>query len=137
MQTLKCCQALLGEAMNYTYKRTGFVGRAIQIYIGNKQVIFFVRDLYIKLKPVRANMMSYPAEYPWSSYHGNALDKKIESLSSYSCCISLSKAVDLHKECYSALFKQIFPERCLKDIRNATNKAQVLGDNRFKQQIEK
>ena len=46
------------------------------------------------------------------------------------------KAVDLRKGCCSALFESFFPERCLEDIRNATNKAWVLGDKRFKQQIE-
>jgi len=31
---------------------------------------------YIKLNPVRAGMVNDPAEYPWSSYHYNALGKE-------------------------------------------------------------
>ena len=62
--------------------------------------------------------------------------KKIELLTLHSCYLSLGKTVDLRKECYRALFEQTFAECFLEDIRNATNKAWVLGDNQFRQQIE-
>ena len=81
-------------------------------------------------------MVSHLAEYPLSSYRGNALGKKIELLTPHSCYLSLGKTVDLRKECCRVLFEQTPAERFLEDIRNATNKAWVLGDNRFKQQIE-
>jgi len=38
---------------------------------------------------------------------------------------------------YRALFNEIIPEHTLEEIRDALNKAWVLGDERFKQQIEK
>ena len=72
-------------------------------------------------------MVFHSAEYPWSSYHANALDKKIELLTPHSCYLSLGETVYLRKDCYRALFGQNFPERSLKDIRNTTNKAWVLG----------
>ena len=53
--------------------------------------------------------------------------KKIELLTLHSCYLSLGKTVDLRKECYRALFEQTFAECSLEDIRNATNKAWVLG----------
>lgn len=91
---------------------------------------------YIELNPVRASMVSHPAEYPLYSYRGNALDKKIELLTPHSCYLSLGKTVDLRKECYRALFDQVFPEHTFEYIRDAINKSWVLGGNRFKQQIE-
>jgi putative transposase len=37
---------------------------------------------------------------------------------------------------YKSLFEQEIPDYTIKEIRDATNKAWVLGDSRFKQQIE-
>lgn len=123
--------------VNHTHHRTGSLweGRYKSTIVDSEQYFLLV-SRYIELNPVRANMVSHPAEYPWSSYHGNALDKQIELLTPHDCYLSLGKTTRLRKTNYLALFKQHIPERSLEDIREATNKAWVLGDNRFKQQIE-
>ena len=123
--------------LNHTYQRTSLLweGR-YQSTLVNSGSYFLLVSHYRELNPVRANMVSHPADYPWSSYHENASDKKIELLTPHSCYLSLGKTVDLRKECCRVLFEQTSAERFLEDIRNATNKAWVLGHNRFKQQIE-
>ena len=123
--------------VNHTYQRTGSLweGRHKSTLVDSGSYSLLV-SRYIELNPARANMVSHPADYPWSSYHGNALDKKIELLTPHPCYLSLGKTIDLRKECYRALFEQTFAECFLEDIRNATSKAWVLGDNQFRQQIE-
>lgn len=48
----------------------------------------------------------------------------------------LGKTEPDRQEAYRALFRGRMPERDLAAIREATNKAWVLGDDRFKAQIE-
>ena len=81
-------------------------------------------------------MVEHPAEYPWSSYHGNALDKSIGLLTPHSCYSALGRDNSERKANYGALFQHHISEFTLKEIRDATNKAWVLGDSRFKEQIE-
>jgi len=91
---------------------------------------------YIELNPLRAAIVEHPAQYPWSSYHGNVLDKPIKLLTAHQCYKALGDDVITRKKAYLALFTYHISELTLSEIRDATNKAWVLGDNKFKQQIE-
>lgn len=82
-------------------------------------------------------MVEHPSEYPWSSYQHNALGKQIELLSAHSAYQALGADKEARRTAYQALFKHHIPEYSLKQIREALQKTWVLGDNRFKQQIEK
>ncbi|WP_416307551.1 transposase [Neptunicella sp. SCSIO 80796] len=123
--------------INQTYKRSGTLweGRYKSTIVDSEQYLLLV-SRYIELYPVRANMVRHPAEYPWSSYHGNALDKDIVLLTSHPAYLALSKNLDERKNVYRALFNSHIPELTIKEIRDATNKAWVLGDNRFRQEIQ-
>jgi putative transposase len=81
-------------------------------------------------------MVKHPAEYPWSSYRSNALEKEIGLLAENYCYEVLGNNENSRKAAYRALFKAHISELKLTEIRDATNKAWVLGDNRFKEQIE-
>ena len=67
--------------VNHTYQRTdsSWEGRYKSTLVDSRSYFLLV-SRYIELNPVRANMVSHPAEYPWSSYHGNTVDKKIKLL---------------------------------------------------------
>jgi putative transposase len=123
--------------INKTYQRTGTLweGRYKSTLVDSDNYFLLV-SRYIELNPVRANMVEHPAEYPWSSYHGNALNKDVELLSPHHCYLSLGASKEARKQAYKYLFKHHIPELTLQKIRDATNKAWVLGENRFKQQIE-
>lgn len=82
-------------------------------------------------------MVGHPAEYPWSSYQKNAIGKPISLLTPHSCYQSLGKTEQERQSAYRGLFDEIIPEHTLEEIRDALNKAWVLGDDRFKKQIEK
>ena len=89
------------------------------------------------MNPVRADMVGYPTEYPWSSYHKNALEKPIAFITPHTLYQALGKTDKSRQQVYRTLFEDEVPALALEEIRNAINKAWVLGDNRFKIQIEK
>ncbi|WP_461522075.1 transposase [Porticoccus sp.] len=91
---------------------------------------------YIELNPVRADMVSHSADYPWSSYRYNALGKEIQLATPHAQYVQLGKTATERQAAYRALFRGRMAERDLAAIREATTKGWALGDNRFKQQIE-
>ena len=92
---------------------------------------------YIELNPVRAGMVKHPSEYPWSSYHSNALGKANLIMNHHEIYKCLGKDKVSREEAYRALFKYHITEKTLLEIRDATNKAWVLGNNKFREKIKK
>ncbi|GGO68209.1 transposase [Bowmanella pacifica] len=123
--------------INVTHGRSGTLweGRYKSSLVDSEHYLLLV-SRYIELNPVRANMVAHPAEYPWSSYQHNALDKYIELLTAHPLYLALGTDVTSRKAAYQALFKAQIPDYSLKQIREALQKTWVLGDSRFKQQIE-
>lgn len=122
----------------YTYKRTGTLweGRYKATLIDSASYLLTCMR-YIELNPVRAGMVSHPSEYPWSSYHYNAIGQPNELITPHIEYIRLDKAAESRQAAYRQLFKHRIPESGLQEIREATNKAWVLGNDRFKQRIQK
>ena len=122
---------------NYTYKRTGTLweGRFKSTLVDTNSYLLTVYR-YIELNPVRANMVVHAAEYPWSSYQGNALGKPIQLLTPHELYSQLGKTNQERQSAYRALFRGRIPDRELSVIREATNKSWALGDNHFKAQVE-
>lgn len=52
------------------------------------------------MNPVRADMDEHPAEYPWSSYHKNALAKPIELISLHALYQALGKIDESRQQAY-------------------------------------
>lgn len=92
---------------------------------------------YIELNPVRARMVNHPAEYPWSSYRHNAVGKSIKLVTPHPLYNALGNDPKERQVSYRKLFKDNkIEDYTLEDIRSAANKSWVLGDCRFKAQIE-
>jgi putative transposase len=123
--------------INQTHTRTGTLweGRYKSSLVDSEHYFLLV-SRYIEMNPVRANMVVHPAEYPWSSYHTDALEKEIKLITPHPTYLSLGSDNGKRKSAYQALFNEQIPHLSIKEIRDATNKAWVLGNNRFKQQIE-
>jgi len=98
--------------------------------------VLVIVSRYIELNPVRACMVKYPSEYPWSSFRKNALGVPIKLITPHFCYQSLGSDDGERQYAYKALFKSRIPGYTIKEIRDSLNKAWVLGDNRFKLQIE-
>jgi len=122
--------------INLTYGRSGTLweGRYKSTLIDSARYLLLV-SRYIELNPVRATMVSHPAEYPWSSFRGNAMGKDISLLTPHACYLDLGRDEAERREAYVALFEQAMTDRDIAAIRDTTSKGWVLGDERFKQQI--
>ena len=127
------------QYFNNTYQRTGTLweGRYKATLIDSEQYLLTCYR-YIELNPVRAaGMADHPSEYPWSSYRYNALGQIDPLVVPHTEYLKLGKAPEGRQKAYRALFRSRIPKKTLEDIRQATNKAWVLGSGHFKEQIEK
>lgn len=127
------------QYFNHCYRRTGTLweGRYRATPIDSEQYLLTCMR-YIELNPVRAtDMANHPAEYPWSSYHYNALGKDDPIVTPHLEYKRLGVTGAERQAAYRQRFKTRIPEMSLEAIREATNKAWVLGSDRFKRTIEK
>ncbi len=91
---------------------------------------------YIELNPVRAGMVSDPADYVWSSYQCHALGKEIKMSTPHEEYLRLGTADSTRQSVYRSLFAAHVDEVLLNDIRQAVNKGLTLGNDKFKDEIE-
>lgn len=87
------------------------------------------------MNPARAELVSHLAEYPWSSYRMNALEEHDDTVMPHPLYQALAETPEKRRKVYSALFDHHLNETSLKEIREATNKAWVLGSDCFKERI--
>jgi putative transposase len=81
-------------------------------------------------------MVQHPAEYPWSSYRRNALGEPDAQVTEHDLYRRLAKDAQVKLAAYRALFNAQIPATMLDAIREATNKAWVLGNARFRERLE-
>ncbi|MGZ8163578.1 MAG: hypothetical protein ACXWTT_12005, partial [Methylobacter sp.] len=77
-----------------------------------------------------------PADYPGSSYHYNALGRLSDLIVPHPEYLRLGESTEARQTAYRELFKHQLSENSITEIREATNKAWVLGNDRFKQRIQ-
>jgi putative transposase len=125
------------QYFNYCYRRTGTLweGRYKAALIDTEHYLLTCMR-YIELNPVRAQMVSHPSEYPWSSYRYNALGVRDTLITQHVEYQKLGMTEEERCSAYRQLFKTRIDEKTLDEIRTAANKAWVLGDNRFKRDME-
>jgi putative transposase len=127
------------QYFNYNYQRTGTLweGRYRASLIDSEQYLLTCMR-YIELNPVRArNMAKHPSEYTWSSYRYNALGQEDPLITLHREYKRLGASSRERQAAYRQLFKAHIPDATLDEIRQATNKAWVLGSDRFKSKMEK
>jgi REP-associated tyrosine transposase len=116
------------QYFNSTYRRTGTLweGR-YKAALVDSDTYALTCYRYIELNPVRAGIVSHPAEYPWSSYRYNALgsaDGMIAAMiKPHSLYKGLGPSAELRQGCYQALFESLIPQATMEEIREMTNKA--------------
>ena len=123
---------------NFQYQRTGTLwdGRYKSCLVQTERYLLEVYR-YIELNPVRADMVSDPGDYVWSSYQINALGKESELCTPHSEYLRLGRTKKLRMENYRSLFAHHVDDLLLEDIRQSTNKGMAIGNERFKEEIEK
>jgi len=124
------------QYFNFQYQRTGTLweGRYKATLLDSNNY-FLTCSRYIELNPVRAGMVQSPEDYLWSSYSRNALGQENKLISPHPVYQSLGVDDVACYFNYQALFINHIPKETIEEIRMATNKAWVLGDNQFKTKI--
>ena len=126
------------QYVNATYGRTGTLweGRYRATLIDSDQYLLTCCR-YIELNPVRAEIVAHPREYPWSSYHFHARGDADPLLTPHDLYQQLGRTAAARQRAYRELFRHHLSGETLDEIRKATNKAWVLGNERFKARLTK
>lgn len=135
--TMKVVGSRYAQYFNKKYHRTGTLweGRHKSSLVQTDKY-FLTCSRYIELNPVAADMVKRPEEYKWSSYGINAWgdDGWIKPHAEYQC-LAKTKAKRCQK--YRELFSTHINDSEMDLIRQSTHFNQPLGDNKFKEAIEK
>jgi len=125
------------QYFNAAYHRTGTLweGRYKATLIDSERYLLICMR-YIELNPLRAGMVAHPGDYPWSSYQYNALGGENSLLTPHPLYLQLDRNIDARQSVYRQLFREPLAQVDVEAIREATNKAWVLGSDRFRGQIE-
>ena len=125
------------QYINRTYRRSGTLweGRFKSTIAGEEAYILGCYR-YIELNPVRANMVSHPAEYLWSSYRANAQGEANDLLKPHALYLQLGKDSRLRQTNYLGLFRYHLGSGLVDEIRQATNGNYVLRTGSFSRDIE-
>jgi putative transposase len=125
------------QYINFEYRRSGTLweGRH-KASIVEAETYLLTCMRYIELNPVRANMVSHPGEYRWSSYHANAQGKNSSIITPHECYLSLGTDPSELHYAYRCLFENQLDNENIHAIREAAQYSMPLGCDRFTQQIE-
>jgi len=121
------------QYVNRTYDRTGTLweGRYRSCLTQSERYVLACYR-YIELNPVRAEMVSRPDEYPWSSYRANAARHSNLLLTPHPEYLALGNTEDGRRAAYRRLFADALTPELIEDIRIATNGGLALGNDAFR-----
>jgi len=124
--------------INHTYGTSGSIweGRFKASLVHDEDYLLTCMR-YIELNPVRANMISNPGQYRWSSYRTNAQGKENELITPHALYQQMGRTKHERCEAYKALFKAHIEPEDLNDIRASLQTGTPLGNDYFKEKIEK
>lgn len=122
---------------NRRYQRTGTLweGRYKSCLVQEEHYLLTLYR-YIELNPVRAGMVTSPADYPWSSYPINALGKHSDLCQPHACYLALADSAAERRQTYRALLSSALDDAVLTDIRRTIKSGMALGDTLFKHEVE-
>ena len=135
------CMQFLGRHyvryFNHRYRRSGtlFEGRFKSSIVQTKQY-YLACQRYIELNPVRAGMVTDPANYSWSSYRAHAFGQKAAMWKPHAEYLALGATAMSRTAVYRQFFAQQLSERIVMEIRDALKTGLALGNDRFKEHVE-
>ncbi|WP_127475381.1 transposase [Sulfurivermis fontis] len=123
---------------NHTYRRTGTLweGRFRSCLV-EADTYLLTCQRYIEMNPVRAGMVVRPSDYHWSSFHANALGITSGLWTPHPTYLCLGNNARERAQAYLGLFAAPLDEQSVVKIRAATNMGLALGNDRFKEEIER
>jgi putative transposase len=122
---------------NYRHRRSGtlFEGRFKSSIVQTRRYLLACQR-YIELNPVRAGMVSDPADYTWSSYRAHGFGQAVKMWRPHPEYLALGHTKQSRTSAYRQFFAQQLSTELITDIRNALNTGMVLGNDRFRQEVE-
>ncbi len=138
-QLSKFMQSMANRYVRYfnaTRKRTGTLweGRFKSSLVDSDHYLFALYK-YIEMNPIKANMVTHIADYPWSSYQHNALGQTDKLITEHKQYQALAKTPTLRAERYQKLFEQPNTNEQEKQISQATLRGEVYGSNAFHDKV--
>jgi putative transposase len=135
--TTKVVGSRFAQYINRKYHRTGTLweGRHRASLVQSERYLLTCYR-YIELNPVRAGMVAWPKDYPWSSHRVNAWGEPgwIQPHPEY---LGLDRDPSGRLEAYRAMFSESLPVDDLAEIRRAIHYCQPLGDGPFRARVER
>jgi putative transposase len=125
------------QYINITYKRTGTLweGRYRAPIVSSSTHLLTLCQ-YIELNPVRARMVTLPGQYPWSSYRHNAMGIPIGLITEHEEYKNLGETNSARILNYRKRFPTNLPDEIVEEIRLCTNKGWVIGNDKFRREME-
>jgi putative transposase len=124
---------------NHRHQRSGtlFEGR-FKSSIVQARGYLLACQRYIELNPVRAGMVSDPADYTWSSYRAHAFGGRgrAKMWQPHPEYLALGDSEPAREAAYRRYFAEQCPMQLITDIRQALNTGLVLGNDHFRQEVE-
>jgi putative transposase len=125
------------QFFNNRYDRTGTLweGRYRGTLVDPAKLLLPV-GRYVESNPVRHGLVTEPGDYAWSSYGANALGNDDPLVTHHPAYEKLGRSQKARQAAYAKAFGTPIDEALLTRVRDATNKAWVLGDSAFCQEVE-
>ena len=92
---------------------------------------------YIEMNPVRAGMVTRPADYRWSSHACNTGRRSETLISPHQEFLALGNDDPKRRESYGSLFEDELDSSLLRAIRESTNSGYPLGSEGFKSSVSR
>jgi putative transposase len=124
------------QYFNNRYCRTGTLweGR-YKAAIVDCEHYFLTCMRYIELNPVRASMVESPGDYCWSSYQCHAHGKFDDLIQAHPVYEELGRSTAAREAAYRELFGSPISSAALQTIRDATQHAWAIGEDKFRTQV--
>ena len=97
---------------------------------------FLACQRYIELNPVRARIVSDPADYAWSSYRAHALGVSAKMWTPHAMYQELSHRAEDRCRLYRESVSELMDTSLVQDIRLSLNTGLVFGSERFRDEVE-
>ena len=139
-KAVSLCMQHLGRRyvrhFNFKYGRTGtlFEGRFKSCLVQSDAYLLACQR-YIELNPVRARLVSDPADYVWSSYRCHALGCTARMWTPHPLYLEFGPDFSGRAEAYRRLFSEPLEKKLVEDIRFAAHTGLVLGNERFRSEV--
>lgn len=122
---------------NHRYQRSGTLwgGRYKSSLIDSNAYLLSCYR-YVELRPLQLGMVGEIEDYPWSSFHHHSGLVPNNLITEHHLYLELGDDSESRCNAYNQLFTYTFDRRLLDYIADTVQMGQVLGGDRFKDQIE-